>query len=66
MEGDKGWKGIKGGNVSKDMDSSCILLLIFIGVLLLYSVVLVSTVSKVNVHVPISPLFWISFPLRPP
>ena len=66
MEGDKGWRGIKAGHISRDMNSSCIFLLIFIGILLWYSVVLVSTVRKVNVHVPISPLFWISFPLRPP
>lgn len=48
MEGDKGWRGIKAGNVSRDVNSSCILLLIFNGILLLYNVVLVSTVSKVN------------------
>ena len=48
MEGDKGWRGIKAGNVSRDVNSYCILLLIFNGILLLYNVVLVSTVSKVN------------------
>ena len=48
MAGDKGWRGIKAGNVSRDVNSSCILLLIFNGILLLYNVVLVSTVSKVN------------------
>ena len=42
--------------------------LIFIGVQLLYNVVLVSTVqqSESGVCIHISPLFWISFPFRSP
>ena len=42
--------------------------LIFIGVQLLYNVVLVSTVQQnaSAMHIHISPLFWISFPLRSP
>ena len=41
---------------------------IFIGVQLLYNIVLVSTVqhSESAIHIRISPLFWISFPFRSP
>ena len=41
---------------------------IFIGVQLLYNVVLVSTVqqSETAIHIHISPLFWISFLFRSP
>ena len=42
--------------------------LLFIGVQLLYNVVLVSTVqqSESAIRINISPLFWISFPFRSP
>ena len=47
---------------------SLLFLLIFIGVQLLYNVVLVSAVqpSESVIHIHISPLFWISFPFRSP
>ena len=47
---------------------SAFLKLIFIGVQLLYNVMLVSALQKTesDIHIHISPLFWISFPFRSP
>ena len=47
---------------------SFFLKLIFIGVELLYNVVLVSAIQQIesSIRIDISPLLWISFPFRPP